>query len=447
MRRQLSIPAVIRLYSYSIALILVLALGCTRYYIQANHFERQLRAVYSKNLGELSDYLTGISNTLTKGIYAGTPAQMSRLSARLWRDSGAAKSALASLPAAEVDLTSAYRFLSQVGDYAMSISSRMAAGEEITEEERASLEGLLSYAQDLTASVYVIEQRVRTGEIIMERDTENAGKMLLQTAVEPQAGVFDEAGKLEGYASLIYDGPFSDHLLQIEPRIIKNAPEVSPAQALNLARRATGNRDLTLVGEEHSTMVSYCFEGEGYAVGVTKRGGHLAYLTSEQQIGGQRIDARRAVELGEAYLSDLGVTGMRPTYYESAEGVCTINFAFVQEKTVCYPDLIKVGVALDDGRVVFVDARGYLVNHHLRKLPDAALSPEQGRASLGRALSEAVYVGPAVIPTEGGGERFCYEYRATGRDGHRLLLYVNALTGEEEQILILIETESGVLTV
>ena len=153
------------------------------------------------------------------------------------------------------------------------------------------------------------------------------------------------------------------------------------------------------------------------------------------------------MDLAASYLVTLGIDAMEPTYYETANGVCTINFAYTQEDVICYPDLIKVGVALDNGQIVNVDARSYLVNHHPRELPDLLLTPEEAQKSLGSALAEATLRGLAVIPTEGANEKLCYEYHATGRDGHNLLLYVNAETGEEEQILILIETETGVLTV
>ena len=48
--------------------------------------------------------------------------------------------------------------------------------------------------------------------------------------------------------------------------------------------------------------------------------------------------------------------------------------------------------------------------------------------------------------TEGGREAYCYEFKCKSEDGKNVLVYFNAITGKEEQILILIEDENGTLT-
>lgn len=439
-----------RAASFVTAVTLVLGGGCAYWYLQAQHTQRQLEAVYLRGLGELGNYMTGITNTLSKGIYAGTPAQMSTLSAQLWRDSASAKTALSSLPAANVDLGQAYRFLSQVGDYAMLLSREVTAGRTVTDQEMGTLEGMLQFSQDLTQAVYGIEEKVRKGEVSLlraanssEADAEEGGN---QQEQQTAAGIFEGASKLEGYATLIYDGPFSDHMLEIEPRVTKGVAQITPERAVEIAEKAC-TQQFKVVGEEASRMASYRLEGGESTAGVTKNGGYLSYLTCGRDIGEATIDARRAVELAGQFLADMGYKNMAPTYYEAADGECIVNFAYLEDDVICYPDLIKVGIAMDDGSVVSVDARGYLVNHHERELTvEDGVSPEEAMASLGRALEEVTYVGLAVIPTDGGNEKLCYEFSATGKKGHNLLCYVNAKTGEEEQVLILIETGSGVLT-
>jgi spore germination protein len=442
----------IRAASFLTAVVLVLAGGCAFWYLEAQSTQRQLEAVYLRGLGELGDYMTGITNTLSKGIYAGTPAQMATLSAQLWRDSGAAKTALSSLPAANVDLSQAYRFLSQVGDYATRLSAQMTAGQNIGDKEMDTLEGMLQYSQELTQAVYQIEDKVRAGEIRLlqagrgdEADQDQSGG---QQQPQQTSGMFDDAGKLEGYATLIYDGPFSDHMLEIEPRMTKGAPPITAERAMEIARGACGEQEFLVVGEEASRMASYRLEGGESTAGVTKNGGYLSYLTCGRPIADATIDARRAVELASAFLVTMGYENMKATYFETANGECTVNFAYAQEDAICYPDLVKVGVAMDNGEVVFVDARSYLVNHYERSLPASdPVSPEQAQASLGTALEQVTYVGRAVIPTDGGNEKLCHEFSATGKNGHNLLCYVNTETGEEERLLILIKTEQGVLTV
>ena len=46
---------------------------------------------------------------------------------------------------------------------------------------------------------------------------------------------------------------------------------------------------------------------------------------------------------------------MKETYYLKQEGMLTINYAYEQDGVIMYPDLIKVKVALDDGRILKKD--------------------------------------------------------------------------------------------
>ena len=51
-----------------------------------------------------------------------------------------------------------------------------------------------------------------------------------------------------------------------------------------------------------------------------------------------------------------------------------------------------------------------------------------------------------IIPTSGLNEVYCYEFLTTGPEDEHILVYINAETGREEQLLILMESENGVLT-
>ena len=51
----------------------------------------------------------------------------------------------------------------------------------------------------------------------------------------------------------------------------------------------------------------------------------------------------------------------------------------------------------------------------------------------------------AVIPTAGQYEVLCHEFKCRRPDGGHAIVYVNAQTGQEEQILLLLEDETGTL--
>ncbi|MBS7174711.1 MAG: germination protein YpeB, partial [Clostridiales bacterium] len=51
-----------------------------------------------------------------------------------------------------------------------------------------------------------------------------------------------------------------------------------------------------------------------------------------------------------------------------------------------------------------------------------------------------------VIPSDGTSEKFCYELECISEQGDHVLVYINAQTGKEEQLLILYIDENGTLT-
>ena len=52
----------------------------------------------------------------------------------------------------------------------------------------------------------------------------------------------------------------------------------------------------------------------------------------------------------------------------------------------------------------------------------------------------------AIIPTEWKTEIFCYEFKGSV-EGKDFLVYINCETGEEEDILVILDTPGGTLTI
>ena len=347
-----------------------------------------------------------------------------------------------------------YKFLSQVGDYAMVLSKKVAAGGSLTEEERNNAEALRKYAAGLRDYVDGVQQKIQDGQIDVVAIRQNgspSGDDAEGTRPDGLAAGFEDIEQtMTGYPTLIYDGPFSDHLLTQRPHMTRNLPAVSPDQAKESAALAArlNPGDLTQSDDENSRMPSYTFQAPGINIGVTKAGGLVTYLINDREIGDERLSTEGVFRMADAYLAELGYENMRATYYETADGICTINYAASSGDVILYTDLVKVGVALDDGSIVFYDARGYINNHRERSFDPPAITTEQAAQSLSPALlirSSRL----ALIPTSGRNEVLTYEFQTVSsdeQDPQRLLVYVNAATGAEEQILILLDTPGGTLT-
>ena len=101
-------------------------------------------------------------------------------------------------------------------------------------------------------------------------------------------------------------------------------------------------------------------------------------------------------------------------------------------------------MALDNGEVLGYDARGFLVNHRERSFGEPAIGEDEAISKAAEGL-EVDGCRLAVIPTDAVEEKLCYELKCRADNGRNVLVYLNADTGREEDILILIESDTGVL--
>ena len=123
----------------------------------------------------------------------------------------------------------------------------------------------------------------------------------------------------------------------------------------------------------------------------------------------------------------------------------TINYAYVQDGVICYTDLVKVKVALDDGSVIGIETKSYLNSHRERKIAEPKITMEEAKAKLNPKL-EILSEGKAIIPTDFQTELTTYEFK--GKIGeNNFIVYVNVENGKEEKIFMILDTPGGTLAI
>ena len=402
---------------------------------------------YNRAIEELSTAADNISNTLRKELFAGTADMHSKLSQQLWRDSSTAKAALSQLPIENTQLENTYKFLSQVGNYSLAMSEKIREGEKITDEEYEKLSQLYEFSKQLCDDMWKLENSTAMGEISLE----NAGDEDNSEDAPPTVteGFEDFEEGFDSYPTLVYDGPFSDHIMEKSPIMTNAKEEISKDRARERAAMAldTDIGRLTETIEENGKMPSYIFSDEDGTVtcAVTKQGGYISYFLKSRDVMTESISTEQALENTDKCLDDIGIDNMQRTYYENISHIMTVNYAYHEGDICCYTDLIKVSCAMDTGEIVGYDARGYLVNHQRRIYSQKRLSVLDVKEKISPKL-KVLSRGLAVIPSEAQDELLCYEFKCEAEDGTHVLVYFNAFTGKEEQILILYESESGTLT-
>ena len=131
---------------------------------------------------------------------------------------------------------------------------------------------------------------------------------------------------------------------------------------------------------------------------------------------------------------------MEPCFVQQYDGMAVANFAAVQDGVTLYPDQVKVQVSMDSGRVVGAECSQYLANHTRRTDVTPTVTAAQAREMVSPKLtikSERL----CVIPLDAG-EALCWGFSCT--DGAAdYWVFVNAKSGETEQLLRVIATEQG----
>ena len=416
---------------------------------RAHAAERELAVSRQRALTELANYTDGIETALQKCVYSAGGAFRAALTAELRGDAAGAKSSLNVLSAGDDPLFNIYKFLSQVGEYAESLQKKTADGARLGEEDRANVKKLLGYARGLSRQFAYMTELMEAGSLTFDELKEGleSADDASESTVSFIGAVADAEETITDYPTLIYDGPFSDNVLNKTSALLEQAEEVTLSEARRIAANAAGAEEAELLVESETggKLAAYAFRYDGTRIAVTKRGGYVAYTLSDRGAGVARFSGRDAVQKGAEFLKKLGYADMRATYFASNDGVCTVNYAYVQNGWICYPDLIKVSVSLSDGSVTALDASDYLMNHVRRTVPEPVLDEAAAAAAVSDALT-VKQTRPTVVPVRTGGERFAYEQLCEDDAGQDVLVYVDTQTGEEADILLLLYADNGTLT-
>lgn len=446
MEKTMSKRRKVRLLAYTLAAFTVLLTFSIVGNVRAARMTRQIRIARERALCELDTYISNINTNLQKGAYANTPTMLGTMASQLRREATGAKSSLAVLPLSETRLDNTYKFLSQIGDFVTALSKKVEQGETISDEEREQLFALLRFSETLTKDISDMRQQLFDGYLDFESAESTLEQKDEQIASLSQ-NMEDAEQSLTEYPSLLYDGPFSDHINQRDAALLQDKAEITKEEALKKAAEILGlaESDVTFLSEENDTTAAYCFSGGDRTVAVTKKGGYLLYLLSGQFVGESKLEYADARKYASEFLNNNGFFDMQESYYTVSDGICTINYAYRDGEYICYPDLIKISVSLEDGKILSADCRGYVMNHKAR----TPVTPTLTAAEAQKKVSPLLIVTDtrlAVIPTESMGERTAYEFHCKNKDGAEFLVYINTVTGYEDDILLLLYSDDGVLT-
>jgi germination protein YpeB len=448
------------LYSVVLVATALIATAGIYQYKRSLDYRNLVENQYNRAFHEVVGYIEDVEVSLAKSMLVTNPGQIADISSEIWRKSAFAQANLGQLPISHIQLDNTSKFLSQIGDYTHSLSRKAIDNKPIEEKEFAQLEKLHDYSLQLGEQLNKMQQDLYSGRIQFGELREQGRRYFAKTdkniAVEHMESI---ESHFQDYPTLIYDGPFSDHVEQAEARLIKAQEETTKNEAEEIAVKFLGQKraeNIEYSGEGNGQIKTYVFHvnngsasrrnnEDNILIEVTKVGGHVLCMLDNKIVQKVNLDIEAAKQKATEFLVARGIENMEHNYYTIGEGVATINFAYVENGVVMYPDLVKVKISLDDGEVLGFESRGYIMAHDKnRQLRPVTITEEEAAQRLNPRLTvDSTRI--ALIPLDSGREVLCYEFKGTFND-KTFLVYINAETGSEEKILILLETPNGVLT-
>ena len=433
---------------------IIIALGVWIYQKQTE-YRQASENQYNMAFFELVDYVQNVETYLAKSLISSTLEHGAETLTNVWREANLAQVYLSRLPIESVELEKTAKFLNQVSDYSYALSRKNIYKEELTQDDLNNLEQLHNYSVELENTLNQLSTDMNEGRISWGELTKKGDNVFAQEVSNISKSSFTNLEEnFHEYSGLIYDGAFSEHMTSATKKGL-TGENIDEEKAKEIAKKFIGEdkaQEISSLGKSENTdIITYDFNvkvnGEKDAnmvISISEKGGHVVFMNYNRNIEAESVSQERADEIGKEFLNSHGFPNMKETYYLKQEGIVTINYAYEQDGVVIYPDLIKLKVALDNGEIMGIECGGYLNSHEKRDIGSVEISKEKAKESLNPKI-EILSENLAIIPTEWKSEVLCWEFKGKVKDND-FLVYINAKTGKEEDILVIVNTPNGTLT-
>ena len=415
---------------------------------------------YNEAFSNLVNYMNNVENYLAKSMITKSPTHAAETLTEIWRDSNLALVYLSTIPLEDEGMSQTAKFLNQVSDYSFSLSRKNINGEELSNEDFDNLRTLHGYSVELKNTLNQLSEEIYNGQISWDSLKNDSTMEFAQTVdnVDIFSNIDDNLNQYEG---LIYDGAYSDHVNKAE-KVGLTGNDISEEEAKQKVEMFFGKGEIENIESnrfiENADIPEYDFsvklkdKKETISISISKKGGHVIQTETDREVEEEKISQEEANQIGKEYLESKGFKDMKETYFMKIGNIVTINYAYEDKKeelnesgVIVYPDLIKVKVALDNGEILGIESTGYLNAHTERDYNKIAITLDEARSKLNEDIqihSEKL----AIIPTEWKTEILCYEFKGKVED-KEFLIYINAENGKEEDVLVILDTPGGTLTI
>lgn len=398
---------------------------------RSTYYKNQLTEIYRGAVLSAIQGMESMEYNMNKALYSGKENSSAPYLTQLSDQAGQARRSLSLLPLSHPDTMQAIKLTNQLSDYAASLQN----GQSISAADAKQLRSLIRACRSYAKVLY------------------NHEEMLATFADHPASYYPDQETKAMDdallYPTLIYDGPFSDHKKETPLPLTGDA--VTWEEAARIAKACIGEeRVLSLakgpeiLGPNPCHGITLKLDDITLEAAVTKKGGKVLWITPDNGAFSSQVTLEQCRESAQAFLQRNGFPPMECTSFQMYEGMAVLAFAALDGDILLYPDLVKVQCRMDTAQVVGLESKTYWQNRKERSplMPSlSAREAEQNISSLLKVNDSRL----CLIPS-GEEEILCWQFTCTAGSTD-VLVYINAATGAQEEILQVVESAAGIETV
>ena len=390
----------------------------------------------------LTDSLLNMENNLSKLRVTTSENLANEMLIDVAMNSQTAVANLTTLSYGGYDLSSVIKYCNQVGDYSKYLAQKVGAGSGLSEEDRKTLDGLYQSTFKLAKSLGGVKESLVAGGKIVD-----GLNKLNKDFVGVAEGLVD--GSIE-YPSLIYDGAFSDSLTDKEAKGL-SGEEISKDNQEDRIKQILSDyevKSVNFIGENSNYFDSYLYQvnlknGQIASVQLAKKGGSVVMWDTSFDAKEPKLSIEEGTLLAEQYIAKMGIENMKGVYATVTDGLLYVNMCYTENDIIHYPDMIKVKVSLDDGKIVGYEGLNYIYNHTQRQLDTPTITEGEVRNMDFCGLS-VKSIRLALIPLTGGKELLTYEVFGN-IDEYNFYIFVDAKTGKQVKVMQIIDSDEGEL--
>ncbi len=409
---------------------------------QINSYKNEIYARANGAFEEVVEQVSGFNTKLQKVSVSNDTEKTQELLMDLWRDAGSAQVSVTDLSMNEDVKEKLVNYFNTTGDYVKQLANNLKTGKALADSDKEQLKQIKNTCAQLHQKLMDAWNQGYVADINLDEFIPEG---------QENAQTIDFAN--QNYPRLIYDGPFSESIMNKKPQNLPNNT-VNEQQGLEAAKKFSGISELKLNNQSDGDIPYYDYEGQtegkNVTVSVTKQGGQILYYFCDTGEGGLTILAsdqreQEIIDKAKTYLTQKNYPECAASYVQYYDGNALVNMVPLEKgKVLLYPDLIKVWVNMSTEEIVGLDTRNYLMSHKARTLAEPKLSIYEARDKVSKNLT-VKKMAEAIIPLETGKEAYCYEFTCT-EGATDCIVYIDTQTGKEVDILSIIHTNNGTLT-